>query len=323
MAEPHVVLFWGDAEFPLRLAAQDLLAAREVQAREVEGSSWQGGETHDLATPSLWGERRALLVTQCQSLPDAGAQELGTYLEAPSPEALCVLTYVTRGKNPPPLAKRVQAGGGAVRQVAIRRQDLPRWLADRAKVRRMRLTGPGAAALVAVLGEDLGTLDQAIEQLATAFAGQAVGPEQVRSQFEGLGEQQVWDLCDRAFAGRLPEALVSLRALLEGRQDPLLILGGIASRLRDLLRVRALPSRGSGAEAARAAGLRFEWQLRRYREQAGRFAPEELTGLLERVADADRALKAGVPGDVALTGLVAAMAGHPEATLTLPAHFGR
>jgi DNA polymerase III subunit delta len=323
MAEPSVVLFWGDAEFPLRLAAHDLLAAQGVQAREVEGSGWQGGETHDLATPSLWGERRALLVTQCQSLPEAGAQELATYVGSPSPDALCVLTLVTRGKNPPALAKRVQAGGGAVRQVAIRRQDLPKWLMERAKVRGMRLTGPAAATLVAVLGEDPGGLDQALEQLAAAFGGQAIGPEHVRSQFEGLGDQQVWDLCDRAFSGRLSEALVSLRALLEGRQDPLLILGGVASRLRDLLRVRALPPRGSNADAARAAGLRFEWQFRRYREQAERFTPEELRGLLERVAEADRALKAGVAGDVALTGLVAAMAGHPEATLVLPAHFGR
>src|SRR5438034_1228627 len=107
MADPSVVLFWGDAEFPLRQAAHDLLAAQGVQAREVEASGWQGGETHDLATPSLWGERRALLVTQCQSLPDAGARELTTYVGSPSPEALCVLTHVTRGKNPPPLAKAV------------------------------------------------------------------------------------------------------------------------------------------------------------------------------------------------------------------------
>jgi DNA polymerase III delta subunit len=116
---------------------------------------------------------------------------------------------------------------------------------------------------------------------------------------------------------------VVLRGLLEGRDDALLIVGGIASRLRDLIKVRALPDRMAPAEAAKAAGLRFDWQLRRYREQAGRYSAEELTDLLEGVVDVDRAVKGGTPGDVALAALVAAIAGSPEAALDVPARVGR
>src|SRR5919197_1371809 len=93
-----VVLLWGDDEFLLRLNAHELLAARGVRATEVAASEWRGGETSDLATPSLWGEARALLVTQSQSLPDAGAAEILAYVKAPAPEAVCVLTLVTKGK---------------------------------------------------------------------------------------------------------------------------------------------------------------------------------------------------------------------------------
>ena len=133
----------------------------------------------------------------------------------------------------------------------------------------------------------------------------------------------MWDLCDHALAGRLPKALVTLRGLLDAREEPLLILGGIASRVRDLLRVRSLPERMPSAEAARATGIKFEWQIRRYRDQASRFAPEELTRLHERVAEADRALKGGVPGDVLLPALVAAMAGEREAALDVPVRVSR
>jgi len=63
------------------------------------------------------------------------------------------------------------------------------------------------------------------------------------------------------------------------------------------------------AEAARQAGLRFDWQVRRYREQAKRFSPEELAGLHERITWADRALKSGATDDVVLPMLVAAIAG--------------
>jgi DNA polymerase-3 subunit delta len=177
------------------------------------------------------------------------------------------------------------------------------------------LSQPGAAALTAILGEDPATLHQAVIQLKSAFADRTVGPAEVQAQFRGVGEQRVWDLCDRAFAGRLGDALVALRSMLDEREDALVILGGIASRVRDLIRVRALPERLPAVEAAKRAGLRFDWQVRRYREQSGRFSPDELAALHGRIVEADRALKGGVPGSVLLPTIVAAMAGQPEAAL--------
>jgi DNA polymerase III delta subunit len=103
----------------------------------------------------------------------------------------------------------------------------------------------------------------------------------------------------------------SLRTLLEARDDPLMILGGIASRLRDLLRVRSLPERMPVAELAKAAGLRFDWQARRFREQAGRFTLEELVELHGQVVEADRALKSGASDEVVLPVLIGRIAGEP------------
>jgi len=312
----HVALFWGDDDFLLRQAALELIEAQGLHAAEVEASEWQGGELFDLATPSLWGERRALLIAGCQHLPELGVREVLSYIEAPSPDALCAMTLLTRAKSPA-LVKAVQAAHGLVKHVVMKRQDLPKWILGRARVKGAQLAPPGAAALVATLGEDAATLDQAVEQLAAAFPAVAIGPEQVRAQFEGLGQQRVWDLCDRAFSGRVEEALVVLRSLLAGRDDPLLILGGIASRMRDLLKVQSLPDRIPPAEAAQAAGLRFDWQVRRYREQAKRYAPEEMAELHSRVVESDRALKGGAAGDVVLAALVAAISGEKQAALDL------
>jgi DNA polymerase III delta subunit len=180
-----------------------------------------------------------------------------------------------------------------------------------------------AAALVSTLGEDTAQLDQAVEQLGAAFPGRQVGAQEVHGQFQGLGEQRVWDLCDQALAGRLPGALLVLRSLLASRHDPLMILGGLASRVRDLLRVKDIPERLPTAEAARLAGLRFDWQLRRYRDQARRFGPEGLSSLHARIVEADRALKGGMPGEIVLASLVAVMAGEPGAALDVPVRVSR
>jgi DNA polymerase-3 subunit delta len=324
MTSKHATaLLWGEEEFLLRLGAGELFREAGVRPTEIDAGEWVGGETSDLATPSLWGEPRALLVTGCQGLSEAAAKEVRGYIGAPSPDALCVLTWVTRGKNAPPLAKAVQAGGGLVRQVAIKRQDLPRWVGERAKLKGMQLVPAAANALVGTVGEDPAVLEQSLEQLASAFPGRSLGPAEVRAQFQGLGEQRVWDLCDQALTGHLPQALVVLRSLLEAREDPLLILGGIAARIRDLIRIRSLPDRLPPAEAARASGIRFDWQLRRYREQASRFSPEELAELHAQIVDADRALKGGSAGDVVLPTVVAGMAGVRSAALEVSVRVSR
>jgi DNA polymerase III subunit delta len=310
MSGPSAVLLWGEDPFLLREAAVEALG--EVTPTEVDAHEWQGGETADLATPSLWGEPRALLVTHAKDLSERAVAEIAAYLSHPIPEAKLVLVAQVgeRAKAPSGLVKLVK-GTGTIREIAVARRDLARWILDRARGKDLALAPDGAAALVDSVGESPADLDQAVSQLAAAYGRGRVARSEVQAQFHGLGEQRVWDLCDRMFGRDLPGAVRSLRALLEGREDPLLILGGIAARLRDLIRVRALPGRMPLADLARAAGLRFEWQARRYRDQAQRFTPQELMRIHDHVAEADRLMKSGGPGDVVLPVLVAGVAAPP------------
>lgn len=304
-----VYLLWGEDEFLLREAAFEILG--DVRPTEVDGSAWQGGETGDLATPSLFGERRALLVSNAKSLPDDGVRELKGYVAAPDPDAPLVMTATVgeRAKAPSALVKLVE-GVGRVVEVRLQRKDLAGWLMRRAAAKDLHLAPEGANALVDTLGEDPAAIDQALDQLASAFAGERITADLVARQFRGLGEQHIWDLCDRAFGRDLPGAMRSLRTLMEARGgEGLMILGGLAARLRDLLRVRSLPDRMPAGELAKLAGLRFEWQARRYRDQARRFTLEELAAVHERVTWADRALKSGATEDVVLPLVISAIAG--------------
>ncbi|MFN8234341.1 MAG: hypothetical protein U0V56_13025 [Actinomycetota bacterium] len=197
---------------------------------------------------------------------------------------------------------------GQVRSWKISRKDLEPWVLQRAKRSGVDLAAPAARALVEVIGEEPGALAGALEQLADAFGGRRITADQVHGQFRGLGEQKVWDLCDRAFAKDLPGAIRSLRALEAAGDDPLPVLGGIASRLRDLIRVRALPDRLPPGEVAKRAGLRFDWQARRYQQQARNFSLGELVEIHDRVTEADRALKSGSTGDIVMPNLIVAIA---------------
>ena len=265
-AHPSVTLLWGEDAFLLREAALQLLG--DLRTTEVDAGEWQGGELQDLATPSLFGEPRALLVTDCRSLSKDAVGELAAYLSAPDPTAPLVLACTTAERGKPPAAR----------------------------------------TLVDTLGEDIGQLAAALEQLQGAFQDQQVTPKQIHQQFRGLGEQKSWDLCDRAFGKDLPGAIRSLRSIEEGGDDALMVLGAIAARLRDLMRVRALPDRLPPAQLVKAAGLRFEWQARRYQQQARNFSLEQLVAIHQQVAETDRALKSGAPGDVVMPVLIASIA---------------
>ncbi len=172
-----VFLLWGEDAFLLREASLQLLSG--VHPNEVDAAAWQGGELQDLATPSLFGERRALLVSDCRNLPKEAVAELSAYLAMPDPDAPLILscTVAERGKVPAALQKLV-APVGEVRQVQVQRKELEGWLVHRATAASVELTGPGARALVETVGEELGQLAASIEQLAGAFPGQRMGPRE-------------------------------------------------------------------------------------------------------------------------------------------------
>jgi DNA polymerase-3 subunit delta len=302
-----VTLLWGEDEFLLRERAHELLGGR--RPTEVDATEWRGNELQDLATPSLFGEPRALLITDAKSLPKEALAELAAYLASPDPDAPLVICAQVgdRAKVPAALDKLVKPVG-LVLEVKIARKDLEPWLVQHAKRDGLEVTPPAAHRLVEITGEEPGQLVAALKQLGSAFAGQRITPLIVAQQFRGLGEQKAWDLCDRAFGKDLPGAIRSWRSLEEGRDDALMVLGGIASRLRDLMKVRALPDRMPPAELARAAGLRFDWQARRYQQQARNYSMEQLIFLHERLVEADRAMKSGASADVVMPTLVTAIA---------------
>src|SRR5438445_7187819 len=125
---PMLALLWGQDPYLLREAALEVLG--EVRPTEVDAAEWQGGETSDLATPSLFGEERALLVTDARKLPEDGVREIAAYAAAPAPDATLVLLAEVgeRGKAPAALAKLVKEHG-EVREVTVDRKSLGKWVA--------------------------------------------------------------------------------------------------------------------------------------------------------------------------------------------------
>lgn len=310
-----MALIWGESSFLVREVAQELFG--QARPTVIPSREWVPGATADLATPSLFGEPRAVLVTDAQDLSEDAVAEIARYAEQPEPGARLVLAAIvgSRAKGPPRSLGTALKDRVEVRRAAVERRELPGWVASRAAgTHGMSVEPRAASTLIETIGEDPAALDQALAQLAAGRPGERLTAAAVREQFRGFGDRRVWELTDAAFSRNAPTALRTLTGLLEAREEPLMILGGIASRLRDLLRVRSLSPRLPPAEAARRVGLRFDWQVRRFRDQARRFTEAELQSIHARVVEADGLLKQGGGGEVVLPMVVMAIAGASEGT---------
>ena len=74
------------------------------------------------------------------------------------------------------------------------------------------------------------------------------------------------------------------------------------------MKVRAIAPRTPPAVVAKQAGLRFEWQARRYQRQAANFAMEDLVRIHDAVTEADGTLKNGGAPDVVMPALIVTIA---------------
>lgn len=116
----------------------------------------------------------------------------------------------------------------------------------------------GADALTAfvdAVGPDARTIQSEAEKLVLYVSGRReITIEDVRAITSPAREVEGWDLADRVGARDAPGALVVLRRLLQQKVEPILMIGGLESRLRELSIFRDALDRGwvrlNGREAA-------------------------------------------------------------------------
>ncbi len=179
-----VQLLWGEDDFLLREAAFQVLG--DLRPTEVDAASGGAARCQDLATPSLFGERRALLITDARSLSKEAMAELVAYLSAPDPDSPLVICCRTAERGKPPVAlERAVKPVGDVRELEAREEG-PRAVADPARAWTTDRPGaPGGSLARGDAGGGPRRAGQALEQLASAFAGQRITPAAGRPRSSG------------------------------------------------------------------------------------------------------------------------------------------
>jgi DNA polymerase-3 subunit delta len=163
-----------------------------------------------------------------------------------------------------------------------------------------------AAALVGMVGPDLMRLAAELDKLLL-FAGERglISRADVEALAVRHREHSNFELTNWILARRPVAAWRVLRRQLEAGEEPVKILGAIASLYRRMLLAKELMARGApSADVARAAGVPLP-AAGKFNEQVRRISNEEILAGLQQIAKTDEALKNSIgPPDVQLELLV-------------------
>ena len=237
-----------------------------------------------LQSGSLFGGRRGVLVIdahQLQAAETAIVADLATGLDPDS----VVLVVVAEGSLPAALAKIVKAEGESHTVRKLSERDVPGWVREEARERRIRLDAAATAALVQRFGTDTAAIGQALDQLVGSGP---VTAETVATRFRNRPDEPMWHYADAVADGNVGQALRRLADFLT-HGHPLQLLAFVESDLKRRALARVAPSIEVFAEWLDASPKHFPvekaWDTRT------KGSDDDLRRALAAVARADVTLK--------------------------------
>jgi DNA polymerase III subunit delta len=284
------------AERAIASARAAVVAAdADADLSELISADLGAGTLAEISSPSLFASLRYVVVRSLEDLPESAADDLLSYVAAPSPDVHLVLHHTGGVKGKALLDKLRAAGVREVKAQQLKKWDLPRWVVTEFASHRVRIPDSVAAALVDSVGEDLRALAGAVEQLAADAAGEPVSVELVRRYFGGRAEVKGFAVADAVLEGRCEAALEQLRWAFANRVDAVLITSAVASGLRGIARYQSAPQGLRTADLAREVDVPL-WKLKSLATQSRAWKPHRLAVAISATARADAEVK-GAAGD--------------------------
>ena len=249
------------------------------------------GDIADALAPSLFSERRALILKDLQDLDDEFKDEITRYLDNVDPTTTVIFIHKGGVKGKALLDAIKKAKPEIIACDALKKESEKEQFIKELFLDRGRKATPGAIkALVGALGSDLRELQQAVSQLSLDAPKGPIDVEIIDTFHKGRIETTGFDVADATLDGDLPTALVTLRSALETGTDPVMVTSAIASSLRNLAKVSGANRGSKSFELAGELGM-APWQIDKARRQLAGWTPRGIASAVEAVAKADSDVK--------------------------------
>ena len=249
------------------------------------------GDIADALAPSLFSERRALILKDLQDLDDECKDEITRYLDAIDPTTTVIFIHKGGVKGKALLDAIKKAKPEVIACDALKKEAEKEQFVKELFLDHGRKAAPAAIkALLGALGSDLRELQQAVSQLALDAPKGVIDEVIIDTFHKGRIETTGFDVADATLDGDLPTALVTLRSAFETGTDPVMVTSAIASSLRNLAKVSGTNRGAKSFELAGELGM-APWQIDKARRQLAGWSPRGIAAAVEAVAKADGEVK--------------------------------
>jgi len=249
------------------------------------------GDIADALAPSLFSERRALVIKELQDLPEDSRDEITRYLENTDPTTTVIFMHKGGVKGKALLDAIKKAKATIIACDPLKKESEKQEFVRNLFLDLGRKASPAAVnALVNAVGGDLRELGAAVSQIASDTPTGTIDESHVEKFHQGRVETTGFDVADIALDGNLAQALITLRGAIATGTDPVMITSALASALRGLAKVSGANRNIKSFELAGSLAM-APWQIDKARRQLSGWTPKGLIAAVAAVAAADADVK--------------------------------
>ena len=251
------------------------------------------GEISDALSPSLFSERRALIIRELQDLPEDSKIEITHYLDSPDPTLTLILVHKGGIKGKALLDTIKKSKPELITCDPLKKESEKEEFVRNLFLDLGRKASPNAiSALVSATGTDLRELSAAVSQLATDSPAGIIEVAHVDKYHQGRIETTGFDVADKVMEGDVAQSLISLRHAIATGTDPVMITSAIASSLRGIAKVSGVNRGQRSFELAGELGM-APWQIDKARRQLSGWNAGTLSVAVSAIAKCDAQVKGG------------------------------
>ena len=249
---------------------------------------------------SLFGEKKLVIYRDIDRLKEEDLVKITAYITKPA-RACFVMTAGKLDMRKKSYAQICKLCARSVCCPVLEDRDydhsaVDAFVASEANKLGLRLDAEAAVLVRDFLGPNRGMIVQALEKLSLANrTGQTVTPAFVREQLVDIRERGAFELASTLVRRDLQAFVISLKALMDQKQEPVAMNGMLAGKIRQLLLYKLCQDkRMTQNEITQTLGLNPRQAypvLKECGQAAGLFTTTELKRLHRILSETDRAIK--------------------------------
>ncbi|MBU6353083.1 MAG: DNA polymerase III subunit delta [Actinomycetales bacterium] len=288
-----ILIHGGESVIADRALEEAMSARKDFERTSIDGSEMEEGRFAEVIAPSLFAEKRVVVIKDLQDVSAEVAEEISRQIDSLDPSLHLIFIHRggVKGKG---LVEKIKKAKAEVvtcepMKKVSEKEEFVR--SEFARVGR-KISSAAVTALVNATGSDTRELAAACSQIAfDTIASKAVIDEgDIAKYYQGRVEATGFDVADATIAGDPKGALIALRNALDSGTDPVMIISAIASSVRAIAKVSGEPRNANAYQLASKLGL-APWQIEKARRQMTRWRPGLITFSIQELHRADLAVK--------------------------------